>query len=212
MTYRFFALKFVVAPGQITVPAIASIRGWLAVIGWAILLGGVTVTSTAQDEDPFAPTKPSTVDAQADDPFSQPNPATPAAQDDNPFGSAKPGAASPKLNVLPKIDPNLDQATRLIIESVRKSNPVTPLQLAKAIQTMLDIEQFADAKYYLAVLIGTGADDKTIFEMHEVLGPNLFLQIFYQDELQPEGREFAKRVFTTVRKEALAPARRPLPG
>lgn len=202
MTYRFLVSTFVV-PGQIASPAAFPLRGWLAVFCWMILLGGVPDTSTAQDDDPFAPAKSSTVSAQADDPFSQPNP---AAQD-NPFGSSQPGAASPKLNILPEIDPNLDQATRLIIESVRKSNPVTPLQLAKAIQTMLDIEQYADAKYYLAVLMGTGADDKTIFEMHEVLGPNLFLKIFYQDELQPEGRQFGKRVFAAVRKEALAPER-----
>ena len=170
---------------------------------------GVSDSSTAQDDDPFAPTKSSTVNAQADDPFSQPNP---AAQD-NPFGSSQPGAASPKLNVLPKIDPNLDQATRLIIESVRKSNPVTPLQLARAIQTMLDIEQYADARYYLAVLMGTGADDKTIFEMHEVLGPNLFLKIFYQDELQPEGRQFGRVIVHPARFHSFFNARTgPIPA
>ena len=207
MTTRNFAPKFVVAAGKIAQSYIASTKGLVAAFGGVVLLGWMTVPVTAQDDNPFGQTDPATVGAQDDDPFSQPNPATPATQDDNPFGSSKPGAASPKLNILPKIDPNLDSATRLILESVRKSNPVTPLELAKAIQTMLDIEQYADAKYYLGVLIGTGADDKTIFEMHEILGPNPFLRIYYQTELLPEGRDYARRVFVTVRKEALAPAR-----
>ena len=90
MTYRFLVSTFVV-PGQIAPPAAFPLRGWLAVFCWMILLGGVPDTSTAQDDDPFAPAKSTTVNAQADDPFSQPNP---AAQD-NPFGSSQPGAASP---------------------------------------------------------------------------------------------------------------------
>ena len=201
MTTKLLPPKIVFVPGLFARRVCMPFKAFAIVVSWTVALGLCGSLLLAQDDDPFA------AGGQNADPFGSSNPAAAAKKDDNPFGSSKPGASTPKLNILPKIDPNLDPATRLIVESVRKAAPVTPLELAKALQTMLDIEQFADAKYYLGVLIETGADPQTLFNMHEVLGPNLFLQVYYQDELMPAGREYAKRVFATVRKEALAPAR-----
>ena len=207
MTTKFIAPRVFAAPSKFAQPEVVATGLFNVALASFIVLISLAASVTAHDDDPFAKTNSATASAQDDDPFGTPNPAKSAAGNDNPFGSAKAKGSSSKLNVLPPINPDLDSSTRLIIDSVRKSNPLTPLQLAKALQTMLDIEQYADAKYYLGVLIGTGADDQTIFELHETLGPNLFLRVYYQEELLPEGREFAKRVFATVRKEALAPTR-----
>ena len=201
MTTKLFPPKIVVAPGKFARNFCMPFKAFAVALVWAVGLSLVGSLLLAQDDDPFA------TGGQNSDPFGSPNPAAAAKKDDNTFGSSKPAASTPQLNILPKIDPNLDPATRLIMESVRKVAPVTPLELAKALQTMLDIEQYADAKYYLGILIETGADPQTLFNMHEAIGPNLFLQVYYQDELLPAGREYAKRVFATVRKEALSPAR-----
>ncbi len=141
--------------------------------------------------------------ATQDDPFS--------TKQDNPFGAnapANPASSQAQVDVaLPEIDPSLAEGVQLIIRSVRETSPSTPTDLARAIKTMLNIEQYDEAKYYLNRLVQSGADAKQIFEMYQRMGGDFFFQLHSDPKLLPEGRQYARAVFETVRREANSPAR-----
>ena len=72
---------------------------------------------------------------------------------DNPFATRQTDPDAPAAVLpteLPAVDPSLPEGTRLVIRALRESNPQTEIELAKAIELMLDVEQYQQANYYLS--------------------------------------------------------------
>lgn len=141
------------------------------------------------------------------------NPATVSAQD-NPFGESgvgvdpgQGGDAPQDTRNAPPIPDDLPEDARLIVEATRKSNPQTPVELARAIRGMLDLEQVDEARWYLSKLIQAGPSQRQMYEMYQQVGADFFLQLHSEDALAPDGRQLAEEVFAAARKLATDPAK-----
>ena len=135
-----------------------------------------------------------------DDPFD------PFATDDTevPASGDKPSGSSP---IAPPIDDALDDGVKLVIKNLRDANPTTPRELARAVRTMLNVRQYAEAKVYLQRLINSALDDNQMYELMSLMGPDFFLELRDLAELNPEGNEFALSVFKSSQRAAYAPNR-----
>lgn len=125
------------------------------------------------------------------------------AQQPDPFGN--PGDEI--LTVTPLDDPSLSDTNRIILRSVRDSNPFAPEELARAVRVMIDIGIYRDAKFYLAQIEGLNLDDAKMFEMHEKVGTDFFFMVMTESAVQPEGKRVAKNVLAAADKVATTPAR-----
>lgn len=134
-----------------------------------------------------------------DDPFAIPGRTT------KPAPTATP-ANQPPTNQ-PDINPLLSKTNQLIIKAVRDSNPITRETLAEAISTMMDIEQFDQAKFYLNSLISIGGTDQELFQLYQSAGGDFFIRLNSSLRMQPEGAPFARQVIFTANKAARDPAR-----
>ncbi len=138
----------------------------------------------------------------------------PAFAQDNPFGGFGNPADSNRADDTPldtsdapPISGDLPDDVRLIVEATRKSNPQTPVQIARAIRGMLDLEQVDEAKWYLSRLIQAGPSERQMYEMYQQVGADFFLQLHSDEALAPEGRELAAAVFAAAKKLATDPAK-----
>lgn len=135
-----------------------------------------------------------------ENPFAEPG--TKPQADGRPAPAAAKGPSE-----LPKLDPNLDPSRKLILETLRQNPPKTGAELAQAIRTTLDIEQYPDAQYYLQKLVALGDDDMQLFDLCTEVGSDFFLLLHSEPELQPSGNEYAKKVLTAAQRVANDPAR-----
>ena len=108
---------------------------------------------------------------------------------------------------LPPIEDTLSDGVKLVVKSVRDANPSTPQELARAVNTLLNVRQYAEAKVYLQKLINSSLNDMQTFELMSQMGPDFFLVIRDQAELQPEGNEFAMQAFAASKRAAFSPQR-----
>ncbi|MEM7453615.1 MAG: HEAT repeat domain-containing protein [Planctomycetota bacterium] len=183
----------------------------LIAVTLAVVLLAFPVLASAQDnpfgggnqDNPFGGTAPS---GNQDNPFGQ----------NNPFGSGStgPDRAAPAQGgqsavqgQQAAIDPSLPEPVRLVIESVRNSNPTTAMELARVARTLNDIEQYDEARFYMQRLIQLSPPDQTMFELEQVIGVNFFFEIHSSDFLQPEGTQLAAMVLSGARRAATAPER-----
>ncbi len=135
-----------------------------------------------------------------------------ARAQDNPFGdipSATPSAAQSNDAPLdrPAISPALSESTQLIIRAVEQANPQSEIELAKALRTMLDLDQYDQARYYLSRLQALSLNDVQRFQLYETLGTDFFLELHAATEMQPEGAGFSKQVLAAARVQASSPER-----
>ena len=110
---------------------------------------------------------------------------------DNPFATRQtdPDAPVPDLPaVLPEIDPALPEGTRLIIRALRESNPQSDIELAKAIELMLDIEQYQQAGYYLSRLQLVSTEEASLFRVYEAMGSDFFFALHATGDVVPGAR------------------------
>lgn len=127
----------------------------------------------------------------------------------NPFGA--PATTAPANEVTakvldrPSVPESLDAGKRLIIRATEESNPQTEIELARAVNVMLDISQYDQAKYYLSRVQAMKLDAAQKFQIYEALGTNFFLELHAVAEMQPEGSEFAEQILTAARAEATSP-------
>ena len=89
----------------------------------------------------------------------------------------------------------IEEPEELLVRSVAQSNPTTPLEISKAIGLMLDIEQFEKAKEYLGKLAGADLNGRVSYELNRDAGSDLFYRLARTDEMQPQGRALALKVF-----------------
>ncbi len=132
----------------------------------------------------------------------------------NPFQESDPTARAEQSDVdqnqpaeLPEFDESLPVGNKLIIRSVLESNPQTAAEFGNAVKLMVDIESFDYARYFLAKLDESMTSEAEIFKVFELLGSDFFLQLHGADQLQPLGRELARRVLAVSKKQAESPAR-----
>ena len=136
-------------------------------------------------------------------------------QDDpfDPFGSdgteiqdATDDQATPSGD-LPAIEDTLSEGVKMIVRNLRSSDPDTAEGLARAIKTLLNVRQYSEAKVYLDRLIGKSLTELQIFDLMNQMGPDFFLDLQTQAELQPQGSEFALNAFKAANRAAYAPDR-----
>lgn len=102
---------------------------------------------------------------------------------------------------------SLEKGVRLIVSSVRSSNPSTPRKLAEAVRTMMDLEQYEEAKFYLDQLRRSPLDEAALFDLNQSVGADFFFRLARSRNMAPAGTEFANRVILSANKTAHAPAR-----
>ena len=112
--------------------------------------------------------------------------------------------AAPKLT---PVDQGLDETTRLILRTVRDSEPQSPDELAKAAKLMIDIRLFEDARFYLGQLSKLNLSNDQLYQLQNEIGADFFSSIHAKDFLQPEGRELARKVLKASKAVANSPAR-----
>ena len=122
-------------------------------------------------------------------------------------GQDRTPAADGNLELVPLDSAGLSDTTRMILRSIRDSDPKTPPQLVRAIKAMVDVNLKGDALVYLRKLITLGLNDQQLFELHETAGSDFFFAIHSDLDLQPEGRDFAKTVLNAAKKIATSPAK-----
>lgn len=152
------------------------------------LLGWHVSTANAQD-DPFA-TKPNT--SSNTNPPANSNPAT----------ATGPGATD--ATAAPDVT---DPIARQVIDTIRKSNPTLPRDLAMAINTLLDVNQTSTAQLYLEKLDKLPLTDVELHQLMQEVGSDVLFRIHATPELSPLGPTFAKRVFTASRAIATSAER-----
>ena len=86
----------------------------------------------------------------------------------------------------PPIDNTLGEGVKLVIKNLRMSDPKTPDELVRAVKTLLNVRQYGEAKKYLNQLAAIKMDDFETFQFLYKVGPDVFLKLRDQKELQPE--------------------------
>lgn len=127
---------------------------------------------------------------------------------ESPFDSGG-GSAVPtkptKVLEEPDVGPDTPQTARLLIRSVKQSNPQSPVELARAIKVMLNVRQFEFAKYFLSRLMAASMDQNQQAELVRKLGSDFFFTLHATAELAPEGRDFSRQMLTTSRQVQHSP-------
>ena len=101
----------------------------------------------------------------------------------------------------------LDKNTRLIIDTVRKSNPETAAEQAEAMRTMMDLEQYGEARHYLGLLDAQQLDSVGLFELNQTMGTDFFVRLSLTAEMAPAGKLFADNVLRSSTEASLSPER-----
>lgn len=115
------------------------------------------------------------------------------AQDDNPFGE---GAEEGDTIVLGEAPLELNESTNsLLLRSVAQSNPTSAMQLCRAIDVMIDIEEWDAANNYLGKFAEVEIDGPSAYELNDKIGSDFFYRLARADSLQPTGLEQAKKIF-----------------
>jgi len=102
---------------------------------------------------------------------------------------------------------SLSDTERVILRTVQESDPKTGIELAKAASVLIEIEKYNDARFYLSKIEALNLDQTKMFELNDQIGPDFFLFIRTNTNLQPEGERLASKVMTASRSESSSPAR-----
>ncbi len=128
------------------------------------------------------------------------------AQPVDPFGGGTPpapGPATPPRATTP--------ATRIVddpvVRAIRATNPTTPVELARAMQTMMMIARPDEAKKYLDELLKLIDDKDALVAIHKELSSAFFIRLSRYEPLLPEGLDLSKSVLDAAFKHARDPAR-----
>jgi len=107
----------------------------------------------------------------------------------------------------PKIDASLSDSTLLILRAIESSNPQTPAELARVMRTLVDIRSYDHALYYLSRLQAAASNEAALFEVHEILGTDFFLDLHANELMQPRGRQFARAALQAAKNYATSSER-----
>lgn len=90
--------------------------------------------------------------------------------------------------------PGIPAAENPVIQGIENSNPTTPRQLLRAVETLLNISEGEEAKKYLDRFLATAPSDAALIDLHREFGPAMMLRLSQAPELQPEGKQLADRM------------------
>ena len=128
----------------------------------------------------------------------------------NPFGGNEPAATTIQLK---SSDPNRsnydgsEDDIGLLIRSVAASNPKTPQQLARAVNNMMNVGQYEQAKSYLAQLVALNLDGAGAYDLYSKIGPDFFYSLSLSDAMQPAGRAWASPTLASAKSFSETPQR-----
>ena len=108
---------------------------------------------------------------------------------------------------LTPVDQGIDETTRLILRSLRDSDPQLSDELARAAKLMIDIRLFEDARFYIGQISKLNLNSEQLYRLQNEIGADFFSGIHANDALQPEGRELARKVLKASQTVANSPAR-----
>ena len=118
----------------------------------------------------------------------------------------KPAAMKPARSLdEPDVAADAPQTARLLIRSVKQSDPQSPVELARAVKVMLDVRQFEFAKYYLSRLMSASLESTQQAELVREMGSDFFFTLHATEELAPEGREFSRTMLAASRQFQQSP-------
>jgi hypothetical protein len=166
-------------------------RSFAAKLAVAALVVGPAAWSLAPAQDPFAEAGKA--------PAGAPGAAAPAAG--APVAGGKNGAkAKTRLVPIPEKKP-------LVLEYLDQNKPTTPEQMLKAAEITLNIGRADESKKYLASFLAAKPEDATLAALGKTFGPDFFLRLQREKDIQPEGTQTATAVLDAMRNAARDPAR-----
>ena len=158
-------------------------------LGLGLFFACFLVATSAAQDDPFA----------VDDPF--------ARKTDEPRVMDGPDREVNVQERMRLIEEKLPKSIRLIIRSIRETDPNSPVELSRAVESLMDVQQYVHARYYLDLLSQSLLDDDRLFEIKQVLGSDFVMNLFTDEQMQPQGRQLAKRIFDAAERKEFQPAR-----
>ena len=112
--------------------------------------------------------------------------------------------AAPELTL---VDQGLDETTRLILRTLRDSDPQSSEELVNAAKLMIDIRLYEDARFYIGQISKLKLNNEQLYILQNKVGADFFSNIHGSDSLQPEGRVLARKVLTASKALSNSPAR-----
>ena len=102
---------------------------------------------------------------------------------------------------------NEKSPTGLVVRAVRQKDPQTPDELTRAVENLINVSAWADAKVYLERLAKAAMSDGELYALYKSRGAEFFYVLHSIDELAPDSQRFAKRVFGAARNYSTSEAR-----
>ncbi len=118
------------------------------------------------------------------------------AEDEAPAAEAK----AKKPPAKPGRDAQAPQFESPAVRSVLESNPSTPAELLQAVDVLADLDRTALARPLLAKLIAAQLDQETLTALVREFGSPIFLKLSRNEQLAPEGKQFADAALTAAAK------------
>ena len=100
-------------------------------------------------------------------------------------------------------------ASSLVLETVRESNPKTPVQLITAVENLVRVGEVEAAREYLQALMDSKLDQKALAALHANVGPAMILRLAAETRLAPLSGQFSRQVLTAATAVATDPGRSP---
>ena len=95
----------------------------------------------------------------------------------------------------------------LAIETIRELDPQTPIELLRAVETLLNIQRPDVAMQYLQKLIDQSPDDATLTRVTREIGPAFFIRLTREPGMGEAASVFARRVLEVTRSAVTDPRR-----
>lgn len=121
------------------------------------------------------------------------------ADDEQPFGAAEAAEEAKKPVALPSHDP--------VVLALLARKPTTPEELARTIDTLIELRAMYEAGLLTKQLLDAKLDDAGWAALVDRVGSPVFLRMALIDELQPEGRQVSDAALSATERRARDPQR-----
>ncbi|MBI1903333.1 MAG: hypothetical protein HYS13_19705, partial [Planctomycetia bacterium] len=94
-----------------------------------------------------------------------------------------------------------------LVREVLATNPTAPEDLVVAIRTLINLKHAAVARPYAKALLDAPMDDEAMFKLVQKLGSSPLMQMAAARDVQPEGRDAARKILEGAERYATDPNR-----
>jgi len=120
---------------------------------------------------------------------------------------AVPPLAAQPLPPTPDGDPRgLPVANDPVVAAIGESNPRTPVELARAVDTLLSLGHSREAREYLRRLRGAEVKPQDVLEIYDQLGPSRLMRLSRHEQLDAGARQFFQAVIAAANRHYSDPA------